>query len=536
LTVVEPPAHLPTAFLEMCKRRAGQRKVADSTGAELTGRQLLMRTLILRRLLLREVLADDEPNVGILLPPTCGAVVVNMAALLCRRVAVNLNYSVSSAVMNHCIEQAGIKHVLTSRKFMEKMQFDLNAEIVYLEDLREKLKLSDKLAGLWGARFRSAAALARNMRLDQLTDDDLLTIIFTSGSTGRPKGVMLSYGNIKSNVAGAVQAIRLTPEDTLVGVLPFFHSFGYTLTLWTVMALDVKGAYHFSPLEPRQVGKLCRKYEGTVFLSTPTFLRSYLRRCEPEDFAACDAIITGAESLPADLAAAFEEKFGVRPVEGYGATELSPLVSVNVPPSRVRGEDPVLARDGTVGKPIVGVKAKIIDPETGAELPTGEQGMLLISGSNVMQGYLDMPEQTAEVLRDGWYVTGDMALLDDEGFIRITGRESRFSKIGGEMVPHILIEEALNEAIGLDEDGSLKAVVTAVPDARKGERLVVVHTEIDKTPEELSAALTEAGLPNLFIPGKDAYTQVEELPILGSGKTDLKALKELALERFGGEA
>jgi acyl-[acyl-carrier-protein]-phospholipid O-acyltransferase/long-chain-fatty-acid--[acyl-carrier-protein] ligase len=347
---------------------------------------------------------------------------------------------------------------------------------------------------------------------------------------------MLTVRNVASNVAAIDSVIHLRESDVLVGILPFFHSFGFTVTLWTVLTLVPKGIYHFSPLDARQIGKLCEKHRGTLLLATPTFLRSYLRRCQPAQFQHIDTIVTGAERLPPDLADAFEKKFGVRPVEGYGATELSPLVSLNIPPSRALGDPAEGNRPGSVGRPIPNVMAKTTDPDTGEVISDDRPGMLCIKGPNVMQGYLNKPEKTAEVVRNGWYVTGDIAVLDEDGFITITGRQSRFSKIGGEMVPHVHIEEELARLLGDEADDDqpeLKAAVTAVPDAKKGERLVVLHTKIDRSPEELCRQLQESGLPPLWIPSPDSFCQVDRLPILGSGKLDLKAIGQLALEKFG---
>ena len=352
------------------------------------------------------------------------------------------------------------------------------------------------------------------LNVGEARTDDVLTVIFTSGSTGQPKGVMLTHGNVAHNIAAIEEAVRLKSSDVLVGVLPFFHSFGYTVTLWAVMGIDVAGIYHFNPLDAKQVSKLCRQHGGTVLLATPTFLRTYVRRCEKEDLQSLEIVVTGAEKLPKDVADAFEAKFGVRPMEGYGTTELSPLVSVNIPPNRSTGDAHLERRDGTVGRPVREVRAKTVNRETGKDLPPGEPGMLYIAGPNVMKGYLGRDDLTAEVIKDGWYVTGDIAVIDEDGFIRITGRESRFSKIGGEMVPHIQIEETLAQVVGLAEDGNPRVAVTAVPDARKGERLVVVHTSLDRTPEELNRALSTAGLPNLYIPSPDSYIQTEQLPIL----------------------
>ena len=520
-------------FIRRAKQRKWTRKIADSLGTELTGGQALLRALVLRRLLRRHVLAEGEEYVGVLLPPGAGGFLTNMALALDRRVSVNLNYTVSSEVMNACIEMAGIKHVLTSRKFMEKMDFQLDAEVVYLEDFKEKPTTADKAISWLQSYLVPAGILDRVFGLGQVKPDDVLTVIFTSGSTGTPKGVMLTYANVGSNVEAIDQVIHLKPSDVLIGILPFFHSFGYTVTLWGVAGLDIQGAYHFSPLEPRQIGKLTEKYKGTLLLSTPTFLRTYLRRCEVEEFKTLDVVVCGAEKLPKDLADEFEKKFKVRPVEGYGTTELSPLVSVNVPPSRSIDNFQADRREGSVGRTVPGVSAKITDLETGEEMKAGESGMLWISGPNVMMGYMHQPDLTASVVKDGWYQTGDVAFIDDEGFIHITGRESRFSKIGGEMVPHIKIEEELEKLVGQAEDGKPQVAVTAMPDPKKGERLIVLHTKLKKSVEELRKGLTAAGLPNLFIPAADGFIEVESLPILGTGKLDLKGIKALALERVG---
>lgn len=531
----DPQPMIPVrSMLRSCRRAKREWKVADSTGASLTGGQFLMRSLILRRLLKREVLQADERYVGVLLPPSNGGAIVNAALALDSRVVVNLNYSVTSEVLNACIKKAGIRRVLTSRKVLDKLSLDIDAEVLCLEDIRDKVTLSDKLAGVLGGYVTPVGMLEKQLGLTELTLDDDLTVIFTSGSTGEPKGVVLTHGNVRSNVDGMKQMVKLRPDDVILGILPFFHSFGYTITLWGPLALDLHVVYHFSPLDARQVGKLAKQWGATILLSTPTFLRSYIKRCSKEDFATMEVVVAGAEKLSTSVSDAFEEKFGVRPIEGYGATELSPLVSVNVPPSRSQGESIGIC-EGSVGRTIPGVTAKIIHPESGEDLPVGDEGLLLITGPNLMKGYLDDEEKTAGVVRDGWYITGDIARLDDDGFIHITGRESRFSKIGGEMVPHVLVEEAIQQFLGEDEEGDILAVVTAVPDARKGERLIVVHRPMPRTPEEIGAHLASQGLPNLWIPGTDSYLPVAELPLLGSGKLDLKLLAKMAKDHYASD-
>lgn len=527
-------AALPRAMIRNCRKALFRFKLADSSGAELTGGELLARTFVLRRLLLRHVLAADEQYVGVLLPPSVGSVVVNAALAMAGRITANLNYTASSDVLNACLRRAGIRQVLTSRRVMEKLRLEVDASLVYVEDLRDKVTRGDKLAAAVYAYAVPAVVLDRLLGLDRVRGDDVLTVIFTSGSTGVPKGVMLTHHNIASNVEAIDQVVHPRRMDLVLGIVPFFHSLGFTVTLWGPLLLDIRAAYHFTPLDARAVAKLARSRQATILLATPTFLRSYLRRCAAEDFQSLEIVVAGAEKLPIPLCDAFEEKFAVRPVEGYGTTELSPLVSVNVPQSRSLSHE-IDCKEGSVGRPVPGVSAKVVDPETFAPLPLGTAGMLLVTGPNVMNGYLGQPEETAKAMRDGWYVTGDIAEIDTDGFIHITGRLSRFSKIGGEMVPHVRIEEALQTIVGGEEEGEIKAVVTSVPDERKGERLVVVHVPLEMTPDKICRQLAEAGLPKLWLPSPDSFLEVESFPVLGSGKTDLKAVGDLARRHFQGE-
>ena len=529
-------------FLRMCRRNMGRAKIADSSGLELNCADILTRTLILRRLLRREVLAEDEQYVGLLLPPSVGGVLTNAAISCDCRVSVNLNYTVSAAVMNDCIAQCGIRHVLTSRKVMEKLDLKLDAEVVCLEDLREKLTLLDKITAAMQARLMPLGMLERRLGLTQLDADDVLTVIFTSGSTGQPKGVMLTHKNVGANVESFQSAINLSADDVLVGILPLFHSFGYTTTMWTALMLEPKVVYHYSPLEPRPIGKLARKHGATIMIATPTFLRSYTRRCQPEDFATMEVVLTGAEKLPADVVDAFEKKFGVRPVEGYGATELSPVATLNVPPQRETAAVQQGCKQGTIGRPIPGIEAKIVDLDSGQDIGPDRSGMLLIKGPSVMKGYLGQPELTAEVIRDGWYTTGDVAKIDAEGFVHITGRIARFSKIGGEMVPHIHVEEAIGKILLADRETDsdtdeelVELVVSAVPHPKKGERLVVLYTGLSQEPKEICRRLLESGLPPIWIPSPDSFRKIDEIPVLGTGKLDLRAVKDAARKEFPAE-
>lgn len=526
----------PRRLLRNCRRKLFSPKVADSTGANLTGGKFLTGALAFRRMLTRELIGPEEEMVGILLPPTAAGAVANTAVTLMGKVAVNLNYTLTNGDVNYCVDRCKIKHVLTSRRFIEQRPYELhNAKLVYLEDLKDQVSKSDKLVALAQAYAMPVALLERYLGLTKVSPDDLITVIFTSGSTGEPKGVMLSHHNVSTNIEGADHVLSFDSDDILLGILPFFHSFGYTLTLWLPGILDVGVVYHVNPGEAKMIGKLCEKHKVTITAATPTFLKAYMKRCTPEQFRTLQVAVLGAEKMPKDLSDAFFEKFGMRPTEGYGTTELSPLVSANIPDRQTRTLDPAGTREGSVGRPIPGVTAKIIDPDTGAQLGTNQPGLLWIKGPNVMQGYLDQPERTAEVVKDGWYNTGDIGMLDDEGFIYITGRQSRFSKIGGEMVPHIKIEELLARIVEdpADEEGALQIAVTAVPDEKKGERLIVIHRTLNKSIDEVLKELGKTQLPNLFLPSKDSFFEVEEIPLLGTGKLDLRGLKQLAMEKCG---
>jgi acyl-[acyl-carrier-protein]-phospholipid O-acyltransferase/long-chain-fatty-acid--[acyl-carrier-protein] ligase len=360
--------------------------------------------------------------------------------------------------------------------------------------------------------------------------DQLATIIFSSGSTGEPKGVMLSHYNVSSNLNQLGQTFAFGGKDKVLGVLPFFHSFGFTGTLALPAVLGIGVVYHPNPLDAKTIGPLVNDHEVTFLLATPTFLQIYMRGCSAEQFGSVRLVAVSAEKLPDRLATAFEEQFGIRPFEAYGCTECSPGVTVNTHDFRAAGFRQVGAKRGKIGHPLPGICVRIVDPENpdpNAPLPLGQSGLLLVRGPNVMLGYLGKPEKTADVLRNGWYTTGDIAALDEDGFIQITDRLSRFSKIGGEMVPHIKVEEKLHELAGSTEQ---TFVVTSVADEKKGERLVVLHKLAEDKLQPVLEKLTACDLPNLWKPKADSFVRLEAFPMLGTGKLDLRKVKEVALQ------
>jgi acyl-[acyl-carrier-protein]-phospholipid O-acyltransferase/long-chain-fatty-acid--[acyl-carrier-protein] ligase len=308
----------------------------------------------------------------------------------------------------------------------------------------------------------------------------------------------------------------------VLGVLPFFHSFGYTVTLWLPLIVGFRAAYHPNPTDAKTIGEMAAKYGATLLVSTPTFCAAYARKCLPEQFATLRLAIVGAGRLREPIASAFRQKFGVDLIEGYGCTEMAPVVAVNVPDAGGTG-----SRAGTVGRPLPGISAKVVDVETGDGPLVGKEGLLLVTGPNQMRGYLDDPELTRDALRDGWYVTGDIAAIDEDGFIRITDRLSRFSKIAGEMVPHMKIEEQVQALLREPH----ACVVTAVPDAVKGERLVALYTDPDLPASKVWERLSDSDLPRLWISKREDLHTVDGIPTLGTGKTDLRAVRQLAAER-----
>lgn len=528
----ESPLLLLPTVIERCRHQRGTLKLADSTGAKLTGGETLVRALALRRILRRHFLANDERMVGIMLPSTVAAAVTNLTLALDKRVSVNLNFMLSRDSLDQCIQRAGLQHIITSRKVLERLEMEQRPEHIVLEDVPNLVGKRDKLVAAAEGLALPTRLLVKRLGLDEIDPNDLFTILFTSGSTGVPKGVMLSHANVASNCLAVGNGIHIRPSDILVGVLPFFHAFGLTIALWMPLTSDAAAAYHTSPLEAEHIGRLTSECKGTILVTTPTFLRLYMARCAPEQFSSLSLVATGAEPLTREVIDAFEARFGLRPFEGYGATETSPAIAFNTPPDRAPGHATNLLKEGTVGRPIQGVRIEIRDRDTGQPLPIDEEGLVWSTGPNVMLGYLDDPELTAKVVVDGWYNTRDIGKLDADGFLTITGRQSQFSKIGGETVPHLLVERAIAEVLGAERADTPVVAVTAVPDPRKGERIVVVHTPISLTGTEIGQALRGAGLPPLFIPMADSYIEVESLPVLPSGKLDLGAIRAIANAHF----
>jgi acyl-[acyl-carrier-protein]-phospholipid O-acyltransferase/long-chain-fatty-acid--[acyl-carrier-protein] ligase len=340
--------------------------------------------------------------------------------------------------------------------------------------------------------------------------------------------VVLTNRNIGHNAKSSIRTIGIERSDRLFAILPFFHSFGYTVCLWAPFIAGCTAVFYPDPRSGKEVGDLARTHRTTIMLATATFLRFYIRRCGKDDFHTVRILVCGAEKLPVKVQDEFYEKFGVLPLEGYGCTELSPVVSTNLRDIAVEGVVQERNHRGTVGQPIFGVCVKAFTTDDArTPLPVGAEGVLCVKGPNVMKGYLHQQEKTTDAIRDGWYNTGDVGHIEPDGFIRITGRVSRFAKIAGEMIPLERLDEELHDVLGSGCDRVL--AVAAVPDEKRGERLVVLHLpEIEAKLPEMLDSLGKRGLPNLWVPDHRDCHCVDTMPVLGSGKLDLKKLGDMA--------
>jgi acyl-[acyl-carrier-protein]-phospholipid O-acyltransferase / long-chain-fatty-acid--[acyl-carrier-protein] ligase len=519
---------LQYGFISVARRFFWRMSMADLMTGKLNYFKTLVGTIALARKF-KPILGQTQ-MVAILMPPTIGGALANLAVQLMGRIPVNLNYTASNEIIGECAERCKTTHTITSRAFLERVPLTPPGESVFLEDIKQSVSGKDRVAAMLMAVFMPKFLLLRMLGATPKTKDDIATVIFSSGSEGIPKGVVLTHRNITTVIEGLREMFPHDKNSCLVGFLPFFHSFGFSITLWAAMLEGLRGIYHPNPLEPKPIGQLIKKYGGSIMISTPTFLQGFIRRCEPEQMLSLDCVITGAEKLPDRICEAFRERFSKEPMEGYGTTECAPVVSVNVFNSESPGFYLQHCKHNTIGRPFPYQLVKIVDPGNHEELPVGEPGLLMVKGPNIMAGYLNDPERTAKVLHDGWYETGDIAAVDEDGFIIITDRLARFSKIGGEMIPHNRIEECLHTLLELTEQ---TLIVAGVADESRGERLVVLHTLDEGQLAELKERLKDCDLPNLWRPRPNSFYHIDAIPVLGTGKMDIRKAKQMAIDLAG---
>lgn len=516
--------HLGRAALRGLSQRRSRIAVEDGMDGSRLSRGMLLSAALALATQLRKRCPD--PRVAIVLPPGRGAAIANVAVVLAGKVPVNLNFTAGRASLEAAIRIADLRWGITAGAFQAKLTgFPWPENVLLLEETLPTLKARMLL---WRAliAWLPAGWIAAHLRLPKTGDAGEAVLLFTSGSSGDPKGVVLSHRNLLGNVSQFASMLGMRRDDSILACLPVFHSFGSTVNLWFPILEGLKMVTYPSPLDISKNAELVERFGVKLLCSTPTFLRGYLRKADPRQLASVELLVTGAEKLPADLADAFEARFGIEVLQGYGLTETSPVVSVNLP-NRAPSEPqrPATNRRGSVGKLAPGISARIRDPETGADLPLESTGMLWLKGINIFEGYLHDPERTRLVLQDRWLWTGDLARFDADGFLYIEGRLARFSKVGGEMVPHETVEAAIRKAADLSGE-ELTIAVAGVPDEAKGEALVLLSSRALDFPA-LRAQLSAQGLPNLWIPRR--VVRCEAIPQLASGKLDLRGIQQLAL-------
>jgi acyl-[acyl-carrier-protein]-phospholipid O-acyltransferase / long-chain-fatty-acid--[acyl-carrier-protein] ligase len=517
--------HLGQECVRGLKHRRFSNAVIDGADRTKLSRAKLLGVAATLSRFLRKEFADER--IAIVLPASKAGMVANLAVILAGKVPVDLNFTMGRGANESCCKRANLHVAISASQFMERIKdFPWPERVLKLDELMPRIK--PQIFFWWMMSILSPAGLLlRLLQVPKKGDDAEATLLFTSGSTGEPKGVVLSHRNIVGNVSQFRELLDAKKEDAILASLPFFHSFGSTVTLWYPLIAGVRIVTYPSPLEAAKNAALIQRYKVTLLLATPTFLRGYFRKADPHQLRSLRLVITGAEKLPLDLAKNFEKHFNHRVFEGYGLTETSPVVSVNLPepqPTKPGEQVQPSSRLGSVGKMAPGIAAEIREPETNRKLSLHETGMLWLRGVNIFEGYLHDPEQSAEVLRDGWLKTGDIGRFDEDGFLYIEGRLSRFSKIGGEMVPHEAIEHKIIDALDLSGKDERSIAIVGVQDETKGEALVLLST-VDVDLAQLRDKLRETGVANLWIPKQ--VQRVESIPILASGKLDLKKCKEL---------
>jgi acyl-[acyl-carrier-protein]-phospholipid O-acyltransferase/long-chain-fatty-acid--[acyl-carrier-protein] ligase len=524
---------LQYSWLHRAKSQLLKRSIVDAIGTDMNNAKMIAAVLLFSKVLR----ALPGKNVGILLPASAIGAIVNMALLIIGKRPVNLNYTLSAEAMSGAIEKAEISTVITSDKFMKKLAskgFDLSDTLgertVSVETLGERFSKGNRFAALLKAFFMPTWMIEM-FYFKNVSIEDTATILFSSGSEGTPKGIELSHKNLMANIKQVAALLNFQEGDVILNSLPIFHSFGLTVTTLLPLCEGVTMVSAPDPTDAAAIGKLAARYEATIMFGTSTFFRLYTRnsKLHPLMFKSIRMVVAGAEKLKPEIKSAFKEKFALDIFEGYGATETAPVISVNMPDALdLDSMRPVIGnKTGSVGQPLPGTIVKIVDPQSYEELPIGEDGLIIVGGPQVMQGYLGEPEKTDDVIavidNIRYYKTGDKGHVDGDGFITIVDRYSRFAKIGGEMISLGSVEEQLEKLFG----SNVELIAVNLSDEKKGEKIVLLYNS-EYPEEEIIAAVKSSGMLPLMQPS--VFLHVETLPKLASGKSDFKGAKNLAQE------
>lgn len=522
-------------------RRNGKVEVIDGMdGSSLPFYKVLGVSMALSRELKKMV---TEPRLGIILPPGKGGLIANYACILAGIVPVNINYTSSEPAFKSIVRQSGLKHFISARAFMSKLpQFPWpqGDAIIHLDKTLKGIGMP-KIAG-WVAfaRFAPMSVVSMTFNLDARKGDDEAALLFTSGSSGEPKGVAFTHRMVIANMTQILSKASLAPGSKFLCSLPIFHSFGLTISTLLPPIYGFGMVTYPSPLEAKKLNELIEQHKCALVVTTPTFARSMLRRAGAHTYDSVQLFVVGAEKLQTTVAEEFKEKCNVTLLEGYGLTETAPVCGVNLQETGPTPQQPYFVpgyKFGSIGQVLPGLAVRITDPDDdNVRLTLNEQGMIWLKGANVFKGYIGRDDLNEGIFRDGWFKTGDLGKVDLNGILTLGGRRSRFSKVGGEMVPHEVVENAIEDFVPHPEGFTGRAVaVVGVPDAQKGEALVLlscVHTsQLTQALDEIRSHLVEQGLPRLWCPRE--IIPVETIPALPTGKMDLRGCQMLANEALG---
>lgn len=526
---------LAEAFIDTTKSSPNDWAITEAKGSPTSYRRLLTGTILFSRIFKQ----TEGQNVGLLVPTTTAGAMSNMAALMAGKTVVNLNYTAAPEAVKSALEQAEIQTVITSRQFVKRLAskgMDFapllkSLKLIYLEDLAKQITTSQRIGVMTIASVLPARIL-KWLYCSPRDLDDTAAILFSSGSEGSPKGVMLSHRNIMANLKQIADVLNIRDDDTIMATLPLFHAFGLTVTCFMPLIEGIPVVCHPDPTDAAAIGKGVAKYRATMLCATATFLRLYSknRKLVPMMFDSLRIVVAGAEKLNPEIRELFEGRFHKPILEGYGCTETTPVAGVNIPDYLSTQSWTVQKgnKHGTVGLALPGSTFRIVDPNTLETLKVGEEGLILIGGSQIMKGYLNNPVKTAEVITElddiRWYKTGDKGKLDSDGFLTIVDRYSRFAKLGGEMVSLGDVEQRVRQALAVPE---LPLVAINLPDEKKGEKVILL-LEGEHDAKDIKQKLIDAGMPALLLPA--GIFAVDAVPVLGSGKTDFATSRKLATE------